>query len=295
MIDLVQMFIDKVSEKDELQNKYLKNWNVTDLERNELNTVLHFFIEEFHYDMNFIVDTYLFINNMVMEETYYFIRHGKYRFSTFAEVNKLVYNNPVYMEKYMMGLSISDYIWTNHIKMLRYFEENNKIFTGERYLEIGPGFGQYLVRALLNCNFKAYFACDISKTSVEGSNKFLRYRNLADKCFVEEKNFFEYTSEEKFDFIVMGEVLEHVETPLSMLKKIYELLEKGGKAFITTVINAPTLDHIYLFSNMEEVLELAQRGGFSIIDYTYATEGDVVLEKAVKKKQAINIAMILEK
>ncbi|MCI9462644.1 MAG: methyltransferase domain-containing protein [Lachnospiraceae bacterium] len=295
MADIVQMFIDQVSEKDELQNKYLRNWSVTDSEKEELNIILTFFMEELHYDLDFIVETYLFINNMVMEETYYFIRHGRYRYSTFAEVNKLVYDNHEYMEKYMMGLSISDYIWTNHIKMLRYFEKNSTIFTGERYLEIGPGFGQYLVKAILNCNFHDYSACDVSKTSVEGTNRFLNYRNLAEKCTVQEKNFFEYTSDEKFDCIVMGEVLEHVEEPMQMLRKINDLLEESGKAFITTVINAPTLDHIYLFGSIEEVLDMAREAGFGILDYTYATEGDIALEKAKKRKQTINIAMILEK
>ena len=136
-MDQIQEFITQVSKKNEFQKKYLENWKATDEEKQELDTILHFFKEEFQYDMDFITDAYLFINNMVMEETYYFARHGNYRNSTFEEVNKIVYDNPEYMEKYMMGLSISDYIWINHIKMLRYFEENNRILSGRRYLEIG--------------------------------------------------------------------------------------------------------------------------------------------------------------
>ena len=91
----------------------------------------------------------------------------------------------------------------------------------------------------------------------------------------------------------MGEVLEHVEKPLEMLEKIYELISEKGKAFITTVINAPTLDHIYLFRNIEEVLEIAKSAGFKVVDYFCSTAGDISIEKAIKKKQAINIAMIL--
>lgn len=292
--DLTQQLVNKISEKDELQRKYLMNWKISASERNEFNSILHFFMEEFQYNMDYIADTYCFINQMVREETYYFIHHGKYRNSIFAEVNRLVYDNPEYMEKYMMGLAVSDYIWINHIKMLRYFEENLDRFEGTRYLEIGPGYGQYLIRALLGGKFEKYCACDISKTSVAGSNKFLKFRNLADRCMVEEKDFFEYNSEE-FDCIVMGEVLEHVEQPLLMLKKIYGLLHKEGKAFITTVINAPTLDHIFLFGNIEQVLNLANETGFRIVDYMCSTEGDIPLEKAIKRKQAINVAMILEK
>ncbi len=294
-MDQIQEFITQVSKKNEFQKKYLENWKATDEEKQELDTILHFFKEEFQYDMDFITDAYLFINNMVMEETYYFARHGNYRNSTFEEVNKIVYDNPEYMEKYMMGLSISDYIWINHIKMLRYFEENNRILSGRRYLEIGPGFGQYLVKALTNCDFLEYHACDISETSVRRSNQYLRYRKLAQSCQVEKKDFYQYETNFKFDCIVMGEVLEHVERPQEMLEKIYDLLDETGKAFVTTVINAPAVDHIFLFRSIDEVLDMAKKIGFSIFDYMYATEGDIPLEKAVKRKQAINIAMILDK
>lgn len=91
------------------------------------------------------------------------------------------------------------------------------------------------------------------------------------------------------------EVLEYVEEPLKMLKKINSLLSHGGKAFITTVINAPAIDHIYLFSTPEEVLDMAGEAGFTVCDYICATEGDASMEKARKKKMTVNIAMILGK
>lgn len=294
---LLEEFIFEISKKSEFQKNYLGKWEITEAEREELNHTLHFLVDELHKDMKDIVDAYLFINDMFMEERYYFYRHGKYRNSTFEEANKMVYANPQYMEKYMIGLSISDYIWINHIKMLRYFEESSGILScpGGCYLEIGPGLGQYLVRAITHMKFKEYHACDISKTSVEKSNRYLKYRKLAERCEVQEKDFFLYTPEELFDCVVMGEVLEHVEDPFSMLKKIYEIMNKNGKAFITTVINAPAVDHIYLFSSIEEVLDIAERAGFRVKDYLCTTEGHISLEKAMQRKGGVNIAMILER
>jgi 2-polyprenyl-3-methyl-5-hydroxy-6-metoxy-1,4-benzoquinol methylase len=292
---IVDEFIACVSKKSELQKKYLKQWNVTVEERNELNIVLNFFLEECECDIDYMAEAYLFINNMVLEETYYFVVHGKYRYSTFEEVNSIVYDSQKYMEKYMMGLAISDYIWVNHIKMLRYFSDNYSKFCGENYLEIGPGYGQYLVRALLNCKFNKYVACDISKTSVDGSNKYLKYRNLDDKCVVVNRDFFEFDSDDIYDCIVMGEVLEHVEEPVKMLKRLHILLSDNGRAFITTVINAPTIDHISLFTSINEVLNMVEGADFTVVDYMCATAGDIPLEKAVKKNKAINIAMILRK
>lgn len=92
----------------------------------------------------------------------------------------------------------------------------------------------------------------------------------------------------------MGEVLEYVEQPLKMLKKIRSLLSDEGRAFITTVINAPAVDHIYLFHSQEEVLAMAQEAGFDIEEHICITAGGIPMEKAVKRRYAINIAMILK-
>lgn len=295
---LVDSFIEKLVEKDWLQKKYIENWKLTKEELEELEEVLKFFVEMYDgrgCDMDYIVDCYLFVNNMVMEETYYFMQNNNYRYSSFEEVDGIVYGCKDYMEKYMIGLSVSDFIWINHIKMIRYFVKNMELLSGGKYLEIGPGLGQYLIKAITKGNFEKFCACDVSLTSVMGSNQYLKYRKVADKCTVEHKDFFTYNAEEKFDCIVMGEVLEHVENPLAMLKKIYELLSDKGSAFITTVINAPTIDHIYLFRTIEEVLDLAKKAGFKVVDYDCSTAGDIPLEKAIKKRGTITIAMILQK
>lgn len=177
----------------------------------------------------------------------------------------------------MIGLSISDYIWINHIKILRYFEKNTNLFNGKLYLEIGPVYGQYLVKAISLCRFQVYHAYDISETSVNRSNKYLKYRGFTEKCTVKKGDFLQYNFKDKYDCIVMGEVLEHVEQPTLMLTKIYELLTHNGKAFITTVINAPAIDHISLFRDINQVLDLATNSGFKIIDYLCTTEGNIPL------------------
>lgn len=294
-MDLLSEFIKKVSEKNALQAKYLQNWRADGNEKENLAALLRFFRDECGYTTDFIADAYLFINTMVMEETYAFLKTGNYRLSSFDEVNEIVYGNPDYMEKYMTGLAVSDYIWIPHIKMLRYFTEKIRDVSGENYLEIGPGLGQYLARSLAAGNFSNYKACDVSETSASLCNRFLAFCGLSDKCAVEVSNFFDYDADDAFDCIVMGEVLEHVEDPAAMLGKIRALLKPGGAAVISTVINAPTIDHIYLFRSPEEVLALAENAGFTVADFTCVTEGDVPLEKALKRRSAVDIILTLTK
>lgn len=229
MEKILEEFLDIVSRESPFQKRYLEKWDLKESEKEELETFLKFFVEYYGYTINELADNYLFINNMIMEETLYFKRNGTYRHSTLKSVEEQVYKNEEYMTKYMCGLSISDYIWAPHIKMLRYFEDSIKEMHGERYLEIGPGFGQYLLRAISGGQFQELLAVDLSETSVKKCRDYMAYRHVPmDVCKIQNMDFFDFSSEEMFDCIVMGEVLEHVEAPLKMLEKIYDLLIGGG-------------------------------------------------------------------
>ena len=70
--------------------------------------------------------------------------------------------------------------------------------------------------------------------------------------------------EGNYDFINMGEVLEHVERPQELLKKLHGLLSPGGHAYVTTPANAPMIDHIHLFRNAQEIREMLTSCGFRI-------------------------------
>lgn len=107
------------------------------------------------------------------------------------------------------------------------------------------------------------------------------------------EDFFSYKDDEKFDCIVMGEVLEHVEEPERMLRKIRTLLKEDGISYISTVINAPAIDHIYLFSSVDEVLHMVEKCGFVVEEYLCTTENGVPLEKALKQKRGITIILKL--
>lgn len=87
--------------------------------------------------------------------------------------------------------------------------------------------------------------------------------------------------------------MEHVENPKEMLQKIRSLLNVNGVSFISTVINAPAIDHIYLFPSIESVLDMVRECSFSVEEYLCTTENDVPLEKAIRQKRSINIFMKL--
>lgn len=297
---MVDEFIRMLAGRNQFQKRLLQEQELNEEERQGLKNVLAFYMERQGYSLELLAEAWYFINDMVMEETYYFVKNGRYRYSAFKEVNEKVYQNAGYMKKYMIGLAISDYLWVQHRKIFQWFgkvlESCEKSGDSNGYLEIGPGLGQYLVRALKSKCFSDYLAVDLSPTSVKQCEEYLSYLGMDKTGYrIQQGDFFGFPAEKQFDFVVMGEVLEHVEQPETMLEKINSLLSKIGMAFITTVINAPAIDHIYLFHSKEEVLGMAQRAGFLVEDYICVTAGDIPLEKAVKHKFAVDIAMVLRK
>ena len=168
---------------------------------------------------------------------------------------------------------------------------------GAHYLEVGPGFGQYLIRAIRSCQWDDFLAMDISPTSVQNCKRFLAFAGINEKenVTVEKQDFLQFSPQKKFDCIVCGEVLEHVEDPYHMLKKMHSLLSSSGCVFLTTVMNSPTIDHIYLFSTRQEVLELVQNAGFKVKEYICTTVKNLTVDEAEKKKMPVFIALILQK
>lgn len=162
----------------------------------------------------------------------------------------------------------------------------------DNYLEIGPGYGQYFLKASKNDNIKKFDVVDLSETSLNGFQKLLIHSNINVDCAKYHENFLTFKPTKKYDVVVSGEVLEHVENPEVFVRKIRDIVSEDGQVFLTTAINAPAIDHIHLFDSIESVTSLVKSCGFKLIDTHYVIGNGKSLETAVKKKTAINISLL---
>lgn len=244
--------------------------------------------------LDYAIDCYL---NMIADmyiETVDFHRTGKYSSSTFEEVNRRVYANPNVMEYYMHGIIMSQFLWKHHYDLFSYFIKTlpGYIEKTKSYLEIGAGHGLYLSKALEILHSDTSFTVvDISQTSIDVAQKFTADNRVTFNV----KDVFDFNNEAKFDFITMGEVLEHVESPSKLLSKLNDLLSDDGTIFITTPTNAPTIDHIYLFNTIKEIQDLIKLAGFQIESEIFLLSEDVSMEKAEKLKVCILYGAFLKK
>lgn len=230
----------------------------------------------------------------VRSETKHFVRTGEYTSKSFDEVNQRVYNNPDVMEYYMNGLLLSQFLWAHHYTILNYFTDNliEKAGNIDHYLEMGGGHGLYISEAIRLLNKEAKFdLIDISPSSIEASRTLINNSNVQYIL----SDIFAVAAERKYDFITMGEVMEHVEDPVALLKKLGDLLKKKGRMFITTPTNAPAIDHIYLFKNADDIRKVIQEAGFTILDELCVYSEKVTKVRAEKFKIAMMYAAFIEK
>jgi len=145
--------------------------------------------------------------------------------------NIYAYNFPVTDMKYING----HYTRSNNEKRIdpRYhlsiynpiFEKIKELTPGNKYLEIGIGNGEMLAIAL---------EWGYEVTAVEVCREDCENVSAALDVDIRWCDFLEYESDEKYDVIIMGDVLEHVSKPVKALQKAVGMLKDEGVLWIST-------------------------------------------------------------
>ena len=194
----------------------------------------------------------------------------KYLYSSFKEVEENIYSKTNQHEEgpnYLWGLYFSEVFWKIHHNFFNFFLKN---FVDQRQnhgtiLEIPSGTGFFLSEFLRENPEWRGTGIDLADTAIAISEMVLNANNIPKKSYnIIKKNFLDFDAIEKFDRIICGEFLEHVEDPLKILMKLNSLLKENGKIFLTVAVWAAGIDHIYLYTNPQEVRDHTHQAGFHI-------------------------------
>jgi len=296
--ELVQL-LERIAARNPSHKKYLDKVlpRITPAEIAHLQEYVSFCTQS-GLSLDYLADCYLLLVADAVTEMMHFERYRRYRYSTFKEVADHVYFNQDYMNRYMYGLAISLYLWPSHLEIHRFFAETLPLDQRGNYLEIGPGHGSFLMTAMRNASYDSFTGIDISDTSIAQTKAVLDYfePEHAERCTLLVQDFHATDRQRgSFDAIVMGEVLEHVEAPGLFLDKIHELAKPSSYIFMTTCVNAPQIDHIYLFRHLSEVADLISNHGLSIVRSKAIPYEGKTLQQCVEHSLPINVAYVLSK
>lgn len=232
---------------------------------------------------------------IVLKEELFFRRHKRYRLSTFAEAYAQYYSNRPLMRRYMQGLLLSDVFWLNHARALAYYVNTFLPGNKSRYdlLEIGPGHGLLIAFAAGDVQSGSLAGWDVSPESIEMTRHALAVFKIAKRVELVRQNLFEATAaKHTFDAIVISEVLEHLEDPVSALKNLRTLLDRGGRIWVNVPCNSPAPDHLYLLREPEEAVDLVRDAGFDIVDHRFYPMTGYSIDRARRNKVAVTCTII---
>jgi SAM-dependent methyltransferase len=295
---LVNSLVDEITEQYPVHRAFLEQaiGAATPEEVDQLAGYLEFCLSK-GLTLDYLTESYLTILGDTLDEQLYFRDHGSYRHSTFAEVAESVYHDRDYMDRYMYGLAITNFVWPNHVAMARFLRQTLPRDRAGRYLEVGPGHGFLLLSAIEIGSFDDFLGVDLSAASVEQTQTIVDHFHPDAPARVELQDFLEADdlAPGSFDAIVMGEVLEHVEQPEVFLRRIAELAKDDAFIFVTTCINAPAVDHIYLWRTTDELEDMIKASGLSIKEPLRLPYEGKSLEESRAQALPINVAYVLAK
>ena len=295
--------VDLISNRSPFQKKRLHSYleacdDTFFREADEFASRYECFLIERGISMDYAVDAYLKMCSNMLRCQIEFLRTGSYPQVTAEQAKTDVYESETEMLSYMVGLGISQFLWPTHYQMFSFFKKiiNENAKSVSSYLEIGPGHGLYMEYALTQFHkLDIAVAVDISPTSLDLSRDIIQYF-AADQKVV---NFVlgdvtKIHFDRHFDFITMGEVLEHVNQPIELLQKLKTLLVPGGKSFVSTCANSPAIDHVVQFNNVQQIRDLIHRSGLTILGDLPLPVEPMSVEDAETKRVTINYCALLE-
>lgn len=296
---LLNLIYEKLPTQQKKIEAAFKEFPEMETELEKFLQLYKLFIKDQNITIEMLADAYV----EMLEQMFFcrkeFISNGVYYSDDKDKTFDNVYNDERVMTNYMLALALSQFLWKHHYKIFSYYKKLIPSLKDVRnVLEVGSGHGLFLLE-LLNSqnNFSTIDVVDISKSSIEMTQNILK---TIDSKYLSQVNFYnfdinEYKTEQKYDFITMGEVLEHVENPLEILQSLYEILNINGNLFITTCANCPAIDHIYLFNNIDEIRELIAKAGFKIKTELVIPSEDKSEKYLIKNKVDIIYSALLTK
>ena len=294
--DLAATFLSnlltEIASKDRLHSKRItKNINYLKEhfpnEFKELMSLVFDYYNDVNLSANKISNDYLKMIADYRTDGLYFYKHGKYRCENQQMAYENVYSKSEIMSYYMNALLISQILWKHHFSIYMYFQAQLRdLFNSKtklKMLDVGPGHGffSYLVKKNFP-NYEKMDLVDISETSLSMTKTIIGFDG--DRIKYYNKDIFLFDEISKYDFIVLGEILEHLDNPKEILVKLSRLLSDNGLFWITTPTNSPAIDHVYLFNNRKEVLELVETADLEIVDSSSFLAEDVDEATADAKK-----------
>lgn len=215
------------------------------------------------------VDAYVqFTTDVNMAQARYEIA-GAYENKTYQEVYDSHYSQKEGMSNYLWGVYLTNFLWAHHMEIWRRFDLDfvDRLPQQAKLVEIAPGHGYWGAWALHQRRDLSLKGYDISSASIEIATSTAKAAGVSDRASYEERDALDLAEmpAESADACICCFLVEHLETPDRLFAVIEHLLKPGGRAFMTGVLTAAQVDHIYEFRQESELVKMPEQAGLRAV------------------------------
>jgi hypothetical protein len=231
-----------------------------------------------------------------LREQIRFMRTKEYSQSDFEAARRDVYDNPEVMEKfYLDGLMLTHAFWPIHMDIHRFFRDAfiARVPDDGVGAEFGFGHGLYLHDVLEARPHTRARGFDISEYAKTYAAKLLHRGGIAADRY--ELGFADVreplpAAPGEFRWAIFAEILEHIPDPLASLRFLRRCMAPRAPVFVTTVLNTNAIDHLTLFTDVEQVRTMLREADFAIVD----ERAIQVAEYGDKKDPSVRVLCVCE-
>jgi SAM-dependent methyltransferase len=195
---------------------------------------------------------------------------GRYAHKSYQECRDSVYSQDDTMDDYLSGIYLTNFLWAHHLDLSLFFAERfvARLPAAPRIVEIASGHGGWGLWALHDRPDGTLVGYDISPKSIEMATAIAGGAGMRGRADYRLQNVMELdpAAVDPADACICSFLIEHLEDPEQLLHVMAGLLKPGGTAFLTGALTAAQVDHIFEFRRESELVQMAERHGFRLLD-----------------------------
>lgn len=217
-----------------------------------------------------IVDAFVLFSYNVNRAQLQYEVDGHYEHSSFQECYDACYNQEAFMDDYLWGIYLTNYLWVHHFEISLFYKDRflSRIGSNTHIVEIAPGHGGWGIWALDETPGASLKGFDISPQSITIAKSVANAAGVSDRSVYEERNALDLNQvkAESADACICCFLVEHLEQPSQLFAVIAHLLKPGGIAFITGALTAAQVDHIFEFRYESELVEICEKNNLRVLE-----------------------------
>ena len=194
---------------------------------------------------------------------------GSYEHKSYNECRRTVYDDHETMSDYLWGVYLTNFLWAHHMKLMLFYEQQflSRLRPEFRIVELAPGHGGWGLTALHAVPGTTLSGIDISAASVTIASGLSRAAGMGERANYVQCDALQVVREPSMlaDAVICCFLVEHLEQPDELLRAMSHTVAPGGWAFFTGALTAAQVDHIYEFKRESELVTLAERHGFRVL------------------------------